>query len=148
MQLPCQRTYRQAGNWYVLDEEFPWDVHKVRQDIFSLIGQYDTTVIFCDTCEANSVLRALGEEEEEFLFPLHGYYHKECKLIFVFAWETYEQLLETLLHEFRHHMQFEQSLMRQLFHLERHLPYEDRWVEKDAKEFAREKMMEYFQKKE
>jgi hypothetical protein len=147
MQLPLPKVYQQAGNWYVFDEEYGWDIHQVRKDIFSLVGQCDVLVIFCDTCDANTILSVLGEEEEEFLLPLHGYYHQHRKLIFVFVWEEYERMLETILHEIRHHMQFQQSLIQQLFHTERHLPYEERWVEKDAQAFAKEKMAQYFLKK-
>lgn len=51
------------------------------------------------------MLLSLGEEEEEFLFPVGGFYHKEKQLIFVCMWEEYDQVLKTLLHEFRHAMQ-------------------------------------------
>ncbi|WP_028401335.1 DUF3920 family protein [Ectobacillus panaciterrae] len=147
MQLPLPKVQQQAGNWYVFDEEFPWGIHTVREELFTLVGQCEVPIIFCDTCEANSILLALGEEEEEFLLPLHGYYHQQKKIIFIFVWEEYEQMLETLLHEIRHDMQFQQGLIRQLFHSERHLPYEERWVEKDARAFAKAKMAQYLLKK-
>lgn len=131
----------------MLDKEFPWDLHKLRQDIFSLVGHYEVPVIFCDTCEANAILLALGEEEEEFMIPIHGYYHPKRRFIFVFVWEDYEQLLNTLLHEIRHDMQFKHSLVHQLFHEERYLPYEERWIERDARAFVKKMMMQYVQKK-
>ncbi|MCP8969629.1 DUF3920 family protein [Ectobacillus sp. SYSU M60031] len=141
MQLPG--VQQQDGSWYVLDEEFPWDVRDVKRDIFSLVPYRDTTVLFCDTCEANRVLSGLGEEEEEFLFPLAGLYHKERRLIFVFMWEEYEQMLETVLHELRHDMQYEQQEKKAFFHQEKDRHYEERWIEQDARMFARLKIQEF-----
>ncbi|KFN02822.1 DUF3920 family protein [Bacillus clarus] len=138
MELPLQNVYQQVDNWYVLDSELPWDVKRLREDLFSLIEIRKTPVIFCDTCDANSVLLALGEEEEEFLFPVHGFYHKEKQLIFICMWEEYEQVLQTLLHEFRHAMQDENDVLDVGNEL-----YEDRWIEKDARGFAERKLNEY-----
>ncbi|CAG9612483.1 hypothetical protein BACCIP111899_01660 [Bacillus rhizoplanae] len=138
MQLLSQKIYQQAGNWYVLDEDFPWDINQVQRDVFSLIERREVSVFFCDTCETNDVLVRLGEEEEEFLFPLNGFYHKEQRLIFVCMWQEYECLLETLLHEFRHDMQHE----RKLLYVGNEM-YEKRWIEKDARVFAKRKMREY-----
>jgi hypothetical protein len=145
MQFPFQRVFQQAGDWYVLDEEFPWNIQKVRQDIISLIGDRETPVLFCDTCDANSILLALGEEEEEFLYPLSGLYHPRKRLIFIFQWEQYEDLLKTLLHEFRHDMQFEEEAIRSLFEEERTLNYEERWIEMDARAFVKEVMGHYYE---
>ncbi|WP_440602986.1 DUF3920 family protein [Bacillus sp. GB_SG_008] len=138
MQLLSQKIYQHTENWYVLDEDFPWDINQVKRDVFSLIERRDIPVFFCDTCETNDVLVRLGEEEEEFLFPLNGFYHKEKRLIFVCMWEKYECLLETLLHEFRHDMQHE----RKLLYVGNEM-YEKRWIEKDARVFAKRKMREY-----
>lgn len=138
MQLLSQKIYQQTENWYVLDEDFPWDINQVKRDVFSLIERRDVPVFFCDTCDTNDVLVLLGEEEEEFLFPLNGFYHKEKRLIFVCMWEKYEQLLETLLHEFRHDMQHE----RKLLYVDNEM-YEKRWIEKDARVFAKRKIREY-----
>ncbi|MEI4830056.1 DUF3920 family protein [Bacillus sp. FJAT-53711] len=142
MQLLFQKVYQQAGNWYVLDDDFPWDITQVQRDVFSLIERREVPVFFCDTCEANDVLVQLGEEEEEFLFPLNGFYHKEKRLIFVCMWEKYEQLLETLLHEFRHDMQHE----RKLLYVGNEM-YEQRWIEKDARVFAKRKMREFMRRR-
>ena len=111
MELQFQNVYQQVENWYVLDSELPWDVKKLRNDLFSLIEVSATPVIFCDTCDANHVLLSLGEEEEEFLFPVGGFYHKEKQLIFVCMWDEYEQVLKTLLHEFRHAMQHKREVL-------------------------------------
>lgn len=138
MQLPFERIYQQAGNWYVLDDDFPWDVNQVKRDVFSLIERREVPVIFCDTCETNDVLIRLGEDEEEFLFPLSGFYHKEKRLIFICMWEKYESVLETLLHEFRHDMQHERKLLYVGDEM-----YEKRWIEKDARVFAKRKLREY-----
>ena len=142
MQLLFQKVYQQAGNWYVLDDDFPWDITQVQRDVFSLIERREVPVFFCDTCETNDVLVQLGEEEEEFLFPLNGFYHKEKRLIFVCMWEKYEQLLETLLHEFRHDMQHE----RKLLYVGNEM-YEQRWIEKDARVFAKRKMREFMRRR-
>ncbi len=66
MELQFQNVYQQVENWYVLDSELPWDVKRLRDDLFSLIEVCKTPVIFCDTCDVNHVLLSLGEEEEEF----------------------------------------------------------------------------------
>ncbi|EOA3903063.1 DUF3920 family protein [Bacillus cytotoxicus] len=142
MELQFQNVYQQAGNWYVLDAEFPWDIQQVKSDVFSLIDKCEIPVIFCDTCETNEVLLMLGEEEEEFLFPLNGFYHKEKRLIFICRWEQYEQVLKTLLHEFRHSMQHEQNVL----YIDTEA-YERRWIERDARTFAERKMNEYIRRK-
>ncbi|GAB6434002.1 DUF3920 family protein [Bacillus luti] len=142
MELQFQNVYQQAENWYVLDSELPWDVKKLREDLFSLIETCKTPVIFCDTCDANDVLLSLGEEEEEFLFPVGGFYHKEKQLIFVCMWEGYEQVLKTLLHEFRHVMQHK----REVLYVGSE-SYEERWIEKDARAFAERKLDEYKNRK-
>ncbi|MBO9130756.1 DUF3920 family protein [Bacillus sp. 165] len=146
MQFPFQRVFQQAGLWYVLDEEFPWDLHKLQQDIFSLMMEREVRVLFCDTCDANAILSVLGEEEEEFLYPLSGLYHPGARLIFVFQWEEYEVLLGTLLHELRHDMQFEEKTIRDVFYKERRLNYEERWIEKDAQLFVKNTMEQYYKK--
>ena len=46
MELQFQNVYQQAENWYVLDSELPWDVKKLREDLFSLIEACKTPVIF------------------------------------------------------------------------------------------------------
>ncbi|PFA13682.1 MULTISPECIES: DUF3920 family protein [Bacillus cereus group] len=141
MELQFQNVYQQAGNWYVLDSEFPWDIQQVQNDVFSLIEKREIPVVFCDTCDTNNVLVNLGEEEEEFLFPLNGFYHKERQMIFVCMWEQYEQVLKTLLHEFRHSMQHENNVL----YIEKEV-YEARWIERDARAFAERKMNEYMRR--
>ena len=131
MELQFQNVYQQVENWYVLDSELPWDVKKLREDLFSLIEVCKTPVIFCDTCDANHVLLSVG-----------GFYHKEKQLIFVCMWEEYEQVLKTLLHEFRHAMQHKSEVLYVGSEL-----YEDRWIEKDARKFAERKLDEYKNRK-
>lgn len=46
MELQFQNVYQQVENWYVLDSELPWDVKKLREDLFSLIGVCKMPVIF------------------------------------------------------------------------------------------------------
>ncbi len=115
---------------------------KVERGFVFSIGVCKTPVIFCDTCDANDVLLSLGEEEEEFLFPVGGFYHKEKQLIFVCMWEEYDQVLKTLLHEFRHAMQHKRDIL--YVGSER---YEERWIEKDARKFAERKLDEYKSRK-
>ena len=50
-------------------------------------------------------------------------------------WEEYEQVLKTLLHEFRHAMQHKRVL-----YVGSEV-YEDRWIEKDARKFAERNWM-------
>lgn len=57
-------------------------------------------------------------------------------------WEEYEQVLKTLLHEFRHAMQHKSEVL----HVGSEL-YEDRWIEKDARKFAERKLDEYKNRK-
>ena len=57
-------------------------------------------------------------------------------------WEEYEQVLKTLLHEFRHAMQHK----REVLYVGSEL-YEDRWIEKDARKFAERKLDEYKNRK-
>jgi Zn-dependent peptidase ImmA (M78 family) len=146
MKFSLRKEYVKVENWYVIDEEFPWPIEQVKEDIMSMQPYHKAPIIFCDTCDANDILLALGEEEEEFLFPMNGYYHPNKDLIFIFTWDTYEQLLATLLHEIHHHMQFQNKRGKMQYQAERHLPYEARSFEKDAREFAREKMLLYKQK--
>ncbi|CAM4052766.1 DUF3920 family protein [Bacillus manliponensis] len=141
MELPLEHIYERSENWYVLDADFPWDVSKIKKDLFLLIEKKHVPVVFCDTCSANDVLALLGEEEEEFLFPISGFYHKERSIIFICIWEQYEKVLETLLHEFRHHMQHEEHVL-----YVGNETYAERWIEKDAREFAKRKIEEYRRK--
>ena len=46
MELQFQNVYQQVENWYVLDSELPWDVKRLRDDLFSLIEVCKTPVIF------------------------------------------------------------------------------------------------------
>ena len=63
---PVSKCISTGGGWYVLDSELPWDVKRLRDDLFSLIEVCKNTGYFCDTCDANHVLLSLGEEEENF----------------------------------------------------------------------------------
>ena len=74
---PVSKCISTRGELVCVDSELPWDVKRLRDDLFSLIEICKTPVIFCDTCDANHVLRSLGEEEEEFLFPIGGFIIKK-----------------------------------------------------------------------
>lgn len=142
MEFLSHKVYQQSGNWCVLDEDFPWDIRQLKLDVFALIGMRTTPVFFCDTCDANQVLSYFGEEEEEFLYPINGFYHRDKQFVFICSWESYEQVLETLLHEFRHDMQYEDKETRALFYHDSQM-YEKKWIEMDARAFAEEKMKQY-----
>lgn len=141
--LENQNVVMKTNSWYVLDEDFSFDVEELRRDIFSYIKERGTPVIFCDTCDANRIASLLGQDEKEFVFAPAAIFWEELDMIFVFRYEEYEPLLETLFHEFRHVSQYHDPSIRPLFTSESHLPYSERWIEKDAFAFAKQKVEEF-----
>lgn len=136
-------------NWYVFDPDFSFNLANMQQDVFSVTGEFDTPVIFCDTCDANRILERLGEEEKEFLFGIYGLFHEEKEIIFIFNFEEepYEKVLETIFHEQCHALQYQTKEQKDLFFSETHLPYEKRQIEIEAKKRAAY-LLRFFQHKQ
>jgi hypothetical protein len=138
--------YQQHNDWYVLDEEFSWNLADLQQDVFTCIGKdFDIPVIFCDSCEANKIVSELGEEESEFLQFVSGVYWREVGIVFIFRYDEKLSLLETLFHELRHVMQENIPELQPLLDSDKKLPYEQRITEKDAFDFAKRHKEKYIQ---
>lgn len=139
-----KKVYKQYNNWYALDDDMPWNVEELQQILFQTMGIEDSVpVIFCDSCDANTIVYELGEEEAEHLQYISALYWREVHMIFIFRYDEFLRTLETLFHEFRHVLQYGDPSIRPLFTSESHLPYEDRWIEKDAFAYAKEKIESY-----
>ena len=144
-----RHIYQQSHNWYVLDEDFTWDVTQLRYQVFSLLNDphcLTIPVVFCDSCEANKIVSELGEEECEWLQYASGVYWREVGIIFIFQFDEYLPLVETLFHELRHTMQEHIPLLCSHFKSDKFLPYEERVTEKDAFSFASEYLQRFIQK--
>lgn len=136
--------YHQYRNWYVLDDEFYWDIKTLSNIIFKYLDSYfSIPVIFCSICEANKIISDLGDEEDEYLRFASGIYWRELNIIFIFRFSEYRPLIETLFHEFRHVMQDLDPDFRLHFQSDKKLPYQERITEIDAFQFAKEKTNEY-----
>lgn len=99
-------VYQECENWFVLDEEFSFDLHSLQKEVFSCLNRkFTTPVVFCDSCEANKIVSELGEEEAEFLHYASAVYWREVGIIFIFNFEEYLPLIEIIFHELRHVMQ-------------------------------------------
>jgi hypothetical protein len=139
---------QQYRNWYVVDEEFTWNVSELHQTVFTIIQkEIDIPVVFCDTCDANKIVSALGEEEVEYLQFASGLYWREVGIVFIFVYDEWLTLIETIFHELRHVMQDQDSSFRHHFISDKKLPYEKRVTEIDAFAYAKE-MMKCYQKSE
>ena len=142
--LQKHTTYQQYKNWHVLDDEFDWNV----QDLYKTISNhldifYQTPVIFCSTLDANKIISAMGDEEDEYLRFESGIYWRELGIIFIFRYDEYLPLIETLFHEFRHVMQDHNPIFRHYFESDKKLPYKERITEIDAFNYAKEKTNEF-----
>jgi hypothetical protein len=138
------RIYQQYRNWYVLDDEFSWNVQKLCKNIFNHLETiYHTPVVFCSTLQANKIVSHLGEEENEYLRFESAVYWREVGIIFVFDFDNKLELIETLFHEFRHVMQDHNPIFRHYFETDKKLPYRERITEIDAFKYAKEKINEY-----
>ncbi|MCM2532962.1 DUF3920 family protein [Neobacillus pocheonensis] len=136
--------YHQYKNWYVLDDEFYWDIKTLSNTIFKYLGSnFTIPVIFCSICQANKIISDLGDEEDEYLRFASGIYCRELEIIFIFTFSEYIPLIETLFHEFRHVMQDLNPEFRHHFESDKKLPYQERITEMDAFQFAKEKTNEY-----
>ncbi|MDQ0200211.1 DUF3920 family protein [Neobacillus ginsengisoli] len=136
--------YHQYKNWYVLDDEFYWDIKTLANTIFkSLDSNFAIPVIFCSICQANKIISDLGDEEDEYLRFASGIYWRELEIIFIFTFSEYIPLIETLFHEFRHVMQDLNPDFRHHFESDKKIPYQERITEMDAFQFAKEKTKEY-----
>jgi len=133
-----KRTIFQSHkNWFVLDDEFTWKLPLLHQQVFSCLETYlDVPIIFCDTCEANKIVSELGEEEGEYLQFAAGLYWREVGIIFIFQFDDYLSLVETIFHELRHVMQESIPSLQFQFEHDKKLPYEKRLTEIDAFQFA------------
>jgi hypothetical protein len=139
-----RNIYQQHNNWYVLDEDFTWNLDVLQEDVFSCIGKdFDIPVIFCDSCEANKIVSELGEEESEFLQFTSGVYWREVGIVFIFRYDEKLSLLETLFHELRHVMQEKIPELQPHLDSDKKLPYEHRITEKDAFDFAKRHIKKY-----
>lgn len=133
-------------NWYALDEEMSWNLAELHQSVFTMINKkLDIPIIFCDTCDANKIVSALGEEEAECLQFASGIYWREVGIVFIFVYDHWLEVMETLFHELRHVMQDQDSSFRHHFISDKKLPYEKRVTEIDAFSYAKE-MIEHYQK--
>ncbi|MBM7704254.1 DUF3920 family protein [Metabacillus iocasae] len=142
--LTRRTIYQQTDNWYVVDKEFAWNLSRLKEDVFQYMDQdIRIPVVFCDSCEANKIVSELGEEEAEYLSYASGIYWREVGIIFIFRFDDYLPLLETIFHELRHVMQEDIPELRARFELDKYLPYEQRLIEKDAFQFAKEKLLQY-----
>jgi hypothetical protein len=142
--LNKRTIYQQADSWYVLDKEFQWDVSTLKQTVFQCIDEeIHTPIVFCDSCEANKIVSELGEEEAEYLQLASGIYWREVGIIFIFRFDDYLPLLETIFHELRHVMQENIPEFKDRFEVDKHLPYEQRLIEKDAFHFAKQTLKRY-----
>lgn len=135
---------KQYKNWYVLDDEFSWNLKKLHDTIFKHIeAKFHIPVIFCTINEANKIISELGDEEDEYLRFASGIYWRDLGIIFIFDFDEYLPLIETLFHEFRHVMQDLNPEFRHYFDSDRRLPYKERMTEIDAFKYAKEKTNEY-----
>ncbi len=141
--LQKHTIYQHYKNWYVLDHNFNWNVRSLYKTIFKHIDFiYDTPVIFCSTLEANKIISAMGDEEDEYLRFESGIYWRELGIIFIFRYDERIPLIETLFHEFRHVMQDHNPIFRHYFESDKKLPYKERITEIDAFNYARKKTNE------
>ncbi|TYR79140.1 DUF3920 family protein [Priestia megaterium] len=137
-------VYQQYRKWFVLDEDFSWSLDKLQQDVFHCLNQsFSIPIVFCDACEANKIVSELGEEEAEFLQYAAGVYWREVGIIFIFKFDEYLPLVETLFHELRHVMQERIPFYQKQFELDKRLPYEERKTEQDAFNYARNHLTKF-----
>ena len=142
--LQKRTVYQRYHNWYVLDEDFSWDVEGIYKSTFQHLGaSIQVPVVFCSILQANKILDDLGEEEDEYLRFASGIYWRELRMIFIFDFEEKISLMETIFHEFRHVMQDRNPHFRHYFESDKKLPYSERITEKDAFQFAKQKLNEY-----
>jgi hypothetical protein len=139
-----RNVIQQYRNWYVMDEEFPWSLIGLQNAIFKHIDiNPKIPVVFCSINDANKIISDLGDEEDEYLRFASGIYWRDLGIIFIFDFDEYLPLIETLFHEFRHVMQDLDPAFRHYFDTDRKLPYRERITEMDAFKFAKEKTNEY-----
>lgn len=139
-----RNVIQQYKNWYVLDEEFSWNLIGLQNAIFKHIDiNPKIPVVFCSVNDANKIISDLGDEEDEYLRFASGIYWRDLGIIFIFDFDEYLPLIETLFHEFRHVMQDLDPEFRHYFDTDRKLPYRERITEMDAFKFAKEKTNEY-----
>ncbi|PGK51455.1 hypothetical protein CN918_27060 [Priestia megaterium] len=135
--LKNRKVFQCYNHWYVLDDEFTWDLQQLHQQIFSCLDiAIDIPIVFCDSCEANKIVSELGEEEVEYLQFAAGLYWREVGIIFIFQFDDYLPLVETIFHELRHVMQESIPSFQHQFEHDKKLPYEKRLTEIDAFQFA------------
>jgi hypothetical protein len=138
------RIFQQYHNWYVLDDEFSWNVKKLCKNIFEHLEiVYQTPVVFCTTSQANKIVSDMGFEENEYLRFESAVYWREVGIIFIFNFDDKLELIETLFHEFRHVMQDHNPHIKHYFESDKKLPYQERLTEIDAFHYAKEKTNQY-----
>ena len=142
--LHKRRITTKFKNWTVLEDEFHFELQTIHDTIFQYLHKaIHTPVIFTNTAEANKIVSELGGDEEEYLMVPSAVYSQEIGIIFIFRFDDYYELLETLFHEFRHVMQEEMDEFKQHFDTDKKLQYRERVTEIDAFLFAREKIQQY-----
>ncbi|WP_338449670.1 DUF3920 family protein [Niallia oryzisoli] len=143
--LQKRTILQQYKSWYVLDSDFSWNIRSVYHEIFAhLDNVFHIPVVFCSIREANQIISDLGDDEDEYLRFAAGIYWRELGIVFIFQYEEYETLIETLFHEYRHVMQDIDPDFRHHFETDKKLPYKERITEIDAFQFAKEKTDTYF----
>ncbi|MGG4438367.1 DUF3920 family protein [Priestia megaterium] len=137
----AERTvYQQVGNWYVLDEDFSFDLAWLKHKIEQHTQPSSIPVVFCDSCDANKLVSELGEEECEWLQFAAGIYWREVNIIFIFSFDHLPTLVETIFHELRHLEQESIDGLKECFATDKLLPYEERETEKDAFAIGKKKL--------
>ena len=135
---------QQHEQWYALDKDFSWNLKTVYHTTFKHLGtMIDIPVVFCSILEANKIISDLGDEEDEYLRFASGIYWRELEIVFIFKFDQFVPLLETLFHELRHVMQDQDPEFRHHFETDKKLPYQERLTEIDAFQFAKQKIDEY-----
>ena len=132
---------QQTDNWYVLDEDFMFDLAWLKSEVERCMNKsFSIPVVFCDSCEANKIVSELGYEECEFLLYAAGVYWREVNMVFIFSFDDLRTTIETLFHELRHVEQEGIEELKKCFDTDKKLPYEERVTEKDAFAFAKDKL--------
>ncbi len=135
---------KQYKQWYIVNNDFTWNLKNVYHSTFKhLETRINIPVVFCSILEANKIISDLGDEEDEYLRFASGIYWRELGIIFIFKFDQFIPLMETLFHEFRHVMQDLNPEFRHHFETDKKLPYQERLTEIDAFQFAKVKLNEY-----
>ncbi|MEW4285540.1 DUF3920 family protein [Priestia koreensis] len=129
--------FQEYNNWYVLEDSFSWNLNILQREVFQCMETFvDVPIVFCDTCDANKIAADLGQEEAEIFLFSSGMYWREIRVIFIFSFSDYYELLQTIFHELRHVMQEEITEFSTAFEEDKYRPYSERLTEIDAFHYA------------